>query len=121
MESPPHPSLHVGAAVSRGPNRKHDVRRRRVPHRVPCRLSVFDTADEQVASYCAQTVNISADGLAVHVQQAIPEGTLIEALVPHLDGDPLRFQGRVLHSRRVLSGVFEVGIGRTGERIADAP
>ncbi len=90
--------------------RNHLSRRRRVPHRVPCRLRVLDEAAEPIASYCGQTVNISACGLAVQVSQPIPAGTQIEALVPHADGAPLLFSGKVLHIRRVLGDVFEIGI-----------
>ncbi len=97
----------------RGRARKHLSRRRRVPHRVPCRLRVLDEAAELVATFCGNTVNISACGLAVQVSQPIPAGTQIEALVPHAEGAPLLFTGTVLHSRRVLGNVFEIGIAGT--------
>ncbi len=115
MESPI-PSTHVRTTATGGVNRQHLTRRRRVPHRVPCRLRVFNAAIEPVATYCGQTVNISAGGLAVQVGEAIPEGTIIEALVPHLEGEPLRIGGKVLHSRRVLGEMFEIGIGAVDEQ-----
>ena len=98
------------APPPRGRAREHLSRRRRVPHRVPCRLRVLDEASEPVASYCGQTVNISANGLAVQVRQPIPAGTHVEALVPHAEGAPLLFSGTVLHVRRVLGDIFEIGI-----------
>ena len=104
--------MHTTGVVPRARGRARNLlsRRRRVPHRVPCRVRVLDEAAEPVATYCGQTVNISACGLAVQLSQPIPAGTQIEALVPHAEGAPLLFSGKVLHSRRVLGDIFEIGI-----------
>jgi hypothetical protein len=83
---------------------------RRVAHRVPCRVRSHNTLLGKRVSVVGQTVNLSADGLAVQVGQPMDEGTSVEVLLPHLDGEPTRLWGRVAHSRRVLSGTFEVGI-----------
>ena len=82
------------------------TRQRRVPHRVPCRVRLLD-GDAQLLG---QTVNISCGGLAVQLTEAIPEGTMVEALVPNLTGNGLCVRGHVRHLRRVLNDVFEVGI-----------
>jgi len=83
---------------------------RRVAHRVPCRVRSFNSALGKPVSVVGQTVNLSANGLAVQIGRPIEEGTSVEVLLPHLDGEPTRLCGRVAHSRRVLSGTFEVGI-----------
>jgi hypothetical protein len=57
-----------------------------------------------------QTVNLSANGLAVQVGQPMEAGAQVEVLLPHLDGEPTRLQGTVAHSRRVVTGTFELGI-----------
>lgn len=83
---------------------------RRVAHRVPCRVRA--SAALQGKGLCAigQTVNLSANGLAVQLSRPMDEGTAVEVLLPPLDGEPTRLVGTVAHSRRVLSGTFEVGI-----------
>jgi hypothetical protein len=55
-------------------------------------------------------VNLSVNGLAIQVGRPIATGASVEVLLPHLDGEPTRLLGRVAHSRRVLSGTFEIGI-----------
>jgi hypothetical protein len=55
-------------------------------------------------------VNLSANGLAVQLSRPMDAGTPVEVLLPPLDGEPTRLLGTVAHSRRVLSGTFEVGI-----------
>lgn len=57
-----------------------------------------------------RTINISQRGLSVQVPHSIPEGARVEALVPVLHGDPMRIQGMVIHSRRVMADTFELGI-----------
>lgn len=100
----------TGAAALVSPARapRDSVRRRerRAVHRVPCRLRLCDDN----VTLVGETVNISSTGLAVHVGCAIPCGTLVEAIVPQFEGDPLRVTGAVVHTRRVLTGTFEVGI-----------
>lgn len=100
----------TGSAAVASPARPaRDVarrRERRAVHRVPCRLRLC----EDDVTLSGETVNISSTGLAVHVGYAIPHGTLVEAIVPQFEGDPLRVTGAVVHTRRVLTGTFEVGI-----------
>ena len=55
-------------------------------------------------------MNLSVNGLAVQLARPIDEGTEVEVLLPPLDGEPTRLLGTVAHSRRVLSGTFEIGI-----------
>ncbi|MFQ5805470.1 MAG: PilZ domain-containing protein [Phycisphaerae bacterium] len=83
---------------------------RRVAHRVPCRVRASDTAHGKAVSVVGQTVNRSANGMAVQVGQPMDEGARVEVLLPHLDGEPTRLMGTVAHSRRVVTGTFEVGI-----------
>jgi len=83
---------------------------RRVAHRVPCRVRVRHAADGRKLAVVGQTVNLSANGLAVQLGRALEHGVAVEVLLPHLDGEPTRLHGRVVHSRRVLSGTFEIGI-----------
>jgi len=64
---------------------------------------------------CGETVNISPAGVAVQLGKPIPEGTVVEVLIPHLDADPLCVHGTVAHTRRVLTGTFEIGIRRQAE------
>ena len=83
---------------------------RRVAHRVPCRLRASHTSSGKPVSVVGQTVNLSANGVAVQLGSPLDEGTEVEVLLPHLDGEPTRLLGKVAHNRRVLSGTFEVGI-----------
>jgi hypothetical protein len=83
---------------------------RRVAHRVPCRVRAADALDGKGICVIGQTVNLSANGLAVQVGESMDAGTLVEVLLPPLDGEPTRLVGTVAHSRRVLSGTFEIGI-----------
>lgn len=83
---------------------------RRMAHRVPCRVRTIDTTREFAISVVGQTVNLSASGVAVQLGHPIDAGTPVEVFLPHLDGVPMRLRGHVAHSRRVLSGTFEIGI-----------
>lgn len=119
MESPLHwsaagHSLPVGAAavVSDRTRRAAD---RRTPHRVPCRVRVLAPANGPVVTMVGQTVNLSADGMAVQVNRSIPEGAAVETLVPGLSGETLYAYGKVVHARQVLTGMFEIGIRFEGE------
>ncbi len=95
-----------------------EARRRgelRFAHRVPCRVrSRSETATAPI-SVTGQTVNLSANGVAVQIGQPLHVGQAVEVFLPHLDGEPMRVTGRVIHSRRVVSGTFEVGISIESE------
>jgi len=69
-----------------------------------------DGSGGKIVSEVGQTVNLSANGLAVQLGRPVHDGVRVEVLLPQLDGEPTRLVGRVAHSRRVLSGTFEVGI-----------
>jgi hypothetical protein len=83
---------------------------RRVAHRVPCRVRASEAIPGKGVSAVGQTVNLSANGLAVQLARPMDQGTAVEVLLPPLDGEPTRVLGTVAHSRRVLSGTFEIGI-----------
>lgn len=106
------PLLNMPAATPAAPKADASRRRteRRVAHRVPCRVRVSDTARGKSAAELGQTVNLSANGLAVQLGRPMEAGAQVEVLLPHLDGEPTRLQGTVAHSRRVLTGTFELGI-----------
>ncbi len=98
----------IVAAVKGDASRRRGERR--VAHRVPCRVRAADAAHGKVVSVVGQTVNLSANGLAVQLGQPVDDGARVEVLLPQLDGEPTRLVGRVAHSRRVLTGTFELGI-----------
>jgi len=100
------------ARVGRAAGREH----RRAPHRVPCRLRYRDPASGQVCWLVGETVNVSAGGLAVQVGKDVSAGTQVEALMPGAGDQPQVVCGTVSHSRRVLSGMFELGIRFTDLR-----
>jgi len=104
-------SLAVGAAIltghSRGSVKRVDSR---VAHRVPCRLRAAAAAGGEPVTLIGETVNFSPRGVAIQLSRAIEQGTQVELLIPHLWGEPTCLYGTVVHSRRVLSGTFEVGI-----------
>ncbi|HUX15904.1 MAG TPA: PilZ domain-containing protein [Phycisphaerae bacterium] len=104
----------ASAATLGGLTRRRAVPRS--PHRVPCRLKVFDSPTGSEWAVCGETVNISPAGVAVQLGKPIPEGTAVEVLIPHLDADPLCVHGIVAHTRRVLTGTFEIGIRRQPHR-----
>ena len=79
-------------------------RERRVSHRVPCRVRLEDCIVP------GEIVNVSVRGLAVHVGAAAPAGAAVELWLPAGDGQTGRLTGHVVHTRRVLSGTFELGI-----------
>ena len=93
-----------------GVEHNHGRQERRIPHHVPCRVRLYDGELGQPTALVGQTINLSNRGLAVRLGRRIPAGTWIEALVPHLDGDPTFVCGTVSHSRRVLADVYEIGI-----------
>lgn len=88
---------------------------RRVAHRVPCRVRLYDAHLGQPSAVIGQTTNISTNGLAVQLPRDVPPGTWVETLVPHINGDPLFVCGTVVHCRRVLGDEFEIGVEFTDE------
>jgi hypothetical protein len=57
-----------------------------------------------------ETLNISRTGVALQIATDVPQGTWVETLVPHPNGDPLFICGTVVHSRRTLAAGYEVGV-----------
>ncbi len=86
----------------------------RLAHREPCKVRVLDADNPDPC--VGVTVNVSQYGLAVQIARSIPTGTAVEALVPHLFGEPRLVCGRVTHTRRVLADLYEIGITLEPER-----
>ncbi len=82
----------------------------RAPHRLPCCVRVFDSEQNTWVAKLGHTVNLSSSGLAVQIGMAMPVGARVEAVLPRFEDDPLSISGHVMHSRRVMTGTFEVGI-----------
>lgn len=92
-------------------------RKRRIPHRVPCRLRIFGPLAAQ--PLLGETVDISPTGLALQLGADVAAGTRVEVLLPHLDGEPACLYGTVVRRRRVLTGTYEIGIRLDhGRRVA---
>ncbi|MBI5865741.1 MAG: PilZ domain-containing protein [Planctomycetes bacterium] len=87
----------------------------RVCHRVPCRVNMIDSGQSEPIAIDGETLNVSRTGIAVQVGMRVPEGATVEVLVAHADGAPSCLVGKVVHSRRVTTGTYEVGIGVVGE------
>ena len=83
---------------------------RRIPHRVPCRVQLYDPDSGHSAALIGATVDISKRGLAVQLRRDVSPGTWVEALLPHVNGDPIFVCGTVAYSRRVLAETYEIGI-----------
>lgn len=102
----------VAALPRRGPRRD-----RRWSHRAPCFIRIIETDGEFTAGAIGgielqgETVNMSPSGLAIHVAEPIPTGVRVEAVVARWSGyEELRLLGRVVHTRRMLAGLFEIGV-----------
>lgn len=76
--------------------------------RVACRVRELGGASPTVQM--GQAVNISGGGLALLVARAMVQGTRVEVLLLSSQAESNRVTGEVAHSRRVLSGTFEVGV-----------
>ncbi|MFH1747244.1 MAG: PilZ domain-containing protein [Planctomycetota bacterium] len=106
---------HKSSAGTRPGGRKCARAGRRIAHRIPCRVRLYDPESGQPSAMLGQTTNISNSGLAVQVARHVPNGTWVETLVPHVNGDPIFVCGVVVHSRRVLGDEFEIGIEYSGD------
>ena len=82
----------------------------RTPHRVPCRVKLYDSASGQPTAMVGQTTNLSSSGFAVLLNLDVRPGTWVEALVPHFSGDPMFVCGTVAHTRRILADAYEIGV-----------
>ncbi len=79
---------------------------RRVACRLPCHL-ILPIDSQQKLTTTGETVNASADGIAVQVGLPLERGSTVEVL---LSSARTRMRGEVVHSRRVASGTYQVGI-----------
>ncbi|MCH7871463.1 MAG: PilZ domain-containing protein [Planctomycetes bacterium] len=90
---------------------KQQGRERRWSHRAPCLLRLLDPGGETAFEVRGETVNMSANGLAVQVSEPVPEGWFVETVIAHKSAqEAIVLRGKVVHSRRVLAGSFEVGV-----------
>ncbi len=101
---------HTAASV---PTHMHTPRAPRMPHRLPCRVRLFDPISNAWIARPAQTVNVSQYGLGLQIGVPLPVGSRIEVVTPRFDADPLTISGTVVQSRRLLTGGFEVGVRST--------
>ncbi len=92
-----------GAAADESHGRRS---KRRVAYRVPCQLIVPIDARQRI-TVAGETLNASADGIAVQVGLPLARGAAVEVVVPSA---PTRVCGQVVHSRRVATGTYLVGI-----------
>jgi hypothetical protein len=106
------PAANAAAALHFNDPHPHRRAARRVPHRVPCRLTVVDPRSPLAATFIGETIDLSSAGLAVRVPHSVPLGTHVEALVPHLTGEPLLVRGMVIRCRRIMHGQYEVAVMR---------
>ena len=84
--------------------------KRRMAHRVPCRVRLMDPLTGELRTVVGETVNLSPEGLALQLGLEVPLGTWVETLVPHAQGNPLFLYGEVVHVRRTLAANFEIGV-----------
>jgi hypothetical protein len=82
----------------------------RFAHRAICRLSYECKREGGCIVHVGETVNLSPNGLALHIPDGLDVGTPVNLDLARVDGPWLSATGRVVHCRRVLSGTFEVGI-----------
>jgi len=97
-------------SISNASDQRQQRSQRRIPHRVPCRLSWYDQAAQRCLACVGQTIDISTGGLAVQLAREIPVGTSVEALLPNLAGEPAFLEGVVVRCQRVLAEMFQIGI-----------
>jgi hypothetical protein len=104
------------AMTTAGQGRNRPLTREpRVAHRVPCQIRTADALTGLTLLSNGETVNLSHRGVAIQLGRDVPTGTNVEVRLSNLDGGPAFLYGCVIHSRRVLSGTFEVGIAVTDE------
>lgn len=103
-------TLHTTSSTARMRPRISRRDERRTPYRVPCRLTLLDPQEDRRLHLVGQTSNLSAAGLAVRVAAEIPEGLYVEVLLPKPGGEPTLLRGTVVHCRRVLTLMYEIGI-----------
>jgi hypothetical protein len=127
------PSFFVPATISSAANSQHHAAaaprsatgsiasehkqrlQRRVPHRVPCRVRIVEPESGETRTVVGETLNLSPNGLALQISANLRPGTWVETLVPNANGDPLFICGTVVHSRRMLSANFEIGVSMSDD------
>jgi PilZ domain len=91
-------------------------RETRARHRSPCRVRLV--LDGQAAVLSGETVNRSANGLAMLLGVSLPVGTAVEILMAG-PGEAGCVWGRVIHARQVTTGTYEIGVGLLAEADPD--
>ncbi len=90
---------------------KQQVRDRRWSHRAPCLLRLLDLGGEAMLEIRGETVNMSANGLAVQVSGPVPAGLSVETVIARKSAEEaIVLRGKVVHSRRMSAGSFEIGV-----------
>ncbi len=86
-------------------------RERRWSHRAPCVLRLLDVDGAPQLEVRGETVNMSAEGLAVQVPEPVPAGLYVETVIARkCDKDAMVVRGKVTHSRRIFAGGYEIGV-----------
>ena len=87
------------------------LRERRWSHRAPCVLRLLDVDGASNLEVRGETVNVSAEGLAIQVPGPVPAGLHVETVIARTcDKDAIVVRGMVIHSRRILAGGYEIGV-----------
>ena len=96
-------------------------RERRWSHRAPCVLRLLDVDGVANLEVRGETVNVSADGLAIQVPEPVPAGLFVETIIARkCDKDAIVVRGKVIHNRRVLAGGWEIGVRTLAANLAPA-
>ncbi len=54
---------------------------------------------------------MSAEGLAIQVPEPVPAGLYVETVIARkCDKDAMVVRGKVIHSRRIFAGGYEIGV-----------
>lgn len=90
---------------------KQPGRETRWSHRAPCLLRLLDSGGATTLEIRGETVNMSANGWAVQVSEPVPAGLSVETVIAHKSAEEaIVLRGKVVHSRRMLAGSFEIGV-----------
>lgn len=90
---------------------KQRARDPRWSHRAPCLLRLLDSGGETTIEIRGETVNMSASGFAVQIAGPVPAGLSVETVIAHKSAEEaIVLRGKVVHSRRMLAGSFEIGV-----------
>ena len=86
-------------------------RERRWSHRAPCVLRLLDVDGGSNLEFRGETVNMSAEGLAIQLPEPVPAGLYVETVIARkCDKDAIVVRGKVIRSRRIFGGGWEIGV-----------